>query len=55
MSDKGIDILKAIQKTGEYPKDAGVSPVMVVTESKKPKAYEMRATRSVDFSDELDD
>lgn len=54
MSDKGIDILKAIQNTGEYPKDLNISPIMVVTESQEPIAYEMRATRAVDFSDDLD-
>lgn len=40
MSDKGIDILKAIQDTGEYPKDSDISPVMVVLESQEPIAYE---------------
>ncbi len=53
MSDKGIDILKAIQDTGEYPKDSDISPVMVVLESQEPIAYEFDATRPVDFSDDI--
>lgn len=54
MSDKGIDILKAIQHTGEYPKNSNAPPVKVVLESQNPLSCESSATRPFDFSDDLD-